>query len=143
MKGPFFHDIHKLLFQILRAHLRGCWKRVAPENKLQNLHYLTVTKLKKKAEDIYWEYALTDAMEKLMKKDAEFNEVKYKMTMMIRDLLHFLIPQHAIKYGDVGLMKNMLPHLFFCFHRGSSPKYAVEMLELIQSFEKEWPQEIQ
>ena len=123
--------------------LRGCWKQVAPENKLQNLRHFTASKLKKKAKDIYWEYASTDAMKKLMKKDAEFNEVTYKTTMMIRDLLYFSILQHAIKYGDVGLMKNMLPHLSFHFHGCLSPKYAVEMLELIQTFEKEWPQDIQ
>lgn len=81
-------------------------------------------------------------MEKLYKKDEEFDEIKYKNTMMICDFLHFSILQYAIKHGDVGLMKAMLPHLFFCFHGGSSSKYAVEMLELFQSFEKEWPDDI-
>ena len=89
------------------------------------------------------EFASAQAMENIYKKDEEFNKVKYKTTMMLRDFLHFSVLQYAIKHGDVSVMKSMLPHLFFCFHGGLSSKYAVEMLELIQSFQKEWPEEIQ
>ena len=36
-KGPFFHDICELILQVLRAHLRACWRFVAPNEKLENL----------------------------------------------------------------------------------------------------------
>lgn len=85
---------------------------VLPENKMENLHHKSAIELKDMAEEIYLEYASTRAMEKLYKKDAEFDEVKYKTTMMICDILHFAILQHGTKHGDVGLLKTMLPHLF-------------------------------
>ena len=92
---------------------------------LQKLRTETSATLKVHAEKIYCEFASTEGMEKIYKKDAEFDEVKYKTVMIIRGFLHFSILQRAIKFGNVGLMRTMLPHLFFRFHGGSSSKYSI------------------
>ena len=44
------------------------------------------------------------------------------------DVLQYLVLDHAIHHGDVGLMEDMLPHLLFRFIGGQNPKYANETL---------------
>jgi hypothetical protein len=62
---------------------------------------------------------------------------------MTRDLLDWILLGRAIKTGDVGLMKAMLPRLFFCFSGGGNPNYAIEIAEIIQGFAQEWPPDLQ
>lgn len=48
----------------------------------------------------------------------------------------------AVKYGDVGLMEACLPQLLLRFIGGKNSNYAIEVLELLQCLEREWPPEI-
>ena len=56
------------------------------------------------------------------------------------DVLPYLSLRAAIKQGDVGGMKDLLPTLLFRFADGSNPKYVIEMLELFQGLQREWPE---
>ena len=74
--------------------------------------------------------------------DETYNEVKHHSTMMLCDLLHYSMLDRAIKQGDVSIIRDMIPHLLFRFHSGSNPQYALEMLDLLQSLNQEWPEEV-
>jgi hypothetical protein len=71
------------------------------------------------------------------------DHVREKMVMMTTDLLDWVLLGRAIKMGDVGLMKCMLPRLFYRFHGGSNPNYAIEIAKVMQGFAHEWPEDLQ
>lgn len=62
--------------------------------------------------------------------------------MYTRDALHYIVLDNAIKSGDVGLMETFLPYLLYRFVGGGNPKYANEVLELLQGLHQEWPDEL-
>jgi hypothetical protein len=39
-------------------------------------------------------------------------------------------------------MEDMLPHLLFRFAGGRNNKYTIEVLELLQGLQREWPLEV-
>lgn len=143
-KGPFYHDVKELLLHVLEVHIRVCWCLVSQNSNLSDLHNNTPKELKILAEKIVDEYASGRAMMVLNKDkdDVDYDEVKYQMTMMLCDILHYATLENAIKYGDTDVMFNMIPHLLFCFHGGSNPKYAIEMMEFLQSFHREWLEDV-
>ena len=59
-----------------------------------------------------------------------------------RDALQYIVLDHTIHHGDVGLMEDMLPHLLFRFIGGQNSKYANEILELLQGLHREWPADV-
>lgn len=54
----------------------------------------------------------------------------------------YIVLVKAVKYGDVGLMEACLPQLLLRFIGGKNSNYAIEVLELLQCLEREWPPEI-
>lgn len=60
------------------------------------------------------------------------DQVMMQWTMWNNDVLPYLELRDAIKVGDVGRMEDLLPTFLFQFVGGGNPKYAIEMLELIQ-----------
>jgi hypothetical protein len=62
--------------------------------------------------------------------------------MWNRDILQYIVLDHAIKYGDVGVMEDLLPHLLFRFIGGKNSNYATEVLELLQALNHEWTAEV-
>jgi hypothetical protein len=67
---------------------------------------------------------------------------KRQLIMWNRNVLHYIILDHAIRHGDIGLMEDMLPVLLFRFLGGSNKNYAIEVLELLQGLHREWPSEV-
>ncbi|KAI1782399.1 hypothetical protein LXA43DRAFT_1104125 [Ganoderma leucocontextum] len=47
-----------------------------------------------------------------------------------------------MRTGDVGVMEDLLSHLFFRLCGGGNHKYVVEILELEQGLHREWPKEL-
>ena len=69
----------------------------------------------------------------------EHDEIREQTVMWLHDVLHYIVLDCAIKYGDVGLIENFLPLLLYRFVGGQNSKYAIEVLELLQGLHKEWP----
>jgi hypothetical protein len=62
--------------------------------------------------------------------------------LIIRDLLDYVNLDDVIRTGDVGRMLKLLPHLLFWYHGGRNWKYAIELLELLQGLNREWPEDL-
>ena len=73
---------------------------------------------------------------------AKRDEQLRQLVMWNRDILQYIILDHAISDGDVGLMEDMLPHLFLRFQGGGNGNYSQEVLELLQGLHREWDPEV-
>ncbi|KAK7027843.1 hypothetical protein R3P38DRAFT_3521255 [Favolaschia claudopus] len=62
--------------------------------------------------------------------------------MFLRDVIPFILLRSAVRLGDVGFMEDMIPLLLYRFVGGKNSLYAIEMLELLQAFNREWPAEL-
>ena len=113
-KGPFYHNLKELVFQVTAAHVRVCWRLVSGVEKLESLRRKRPEELIELAEQLLNQYASSRALSKIdeQKKDEQYDEVMYEATMMTRDLLHYVLMENAVKHGDVGIMENMLTHLY-------------------------------
>jgi hypothetical protein len=88
-------------------------------------------------------HASSKAMEIIdSKPQEERDQQKRQVIQWNRDVLQYIVLDQAIHHGDVGLMEDMLPHLFFRFVGGRNSKYATETLEMLQGFHREWPPEV-
>ena len=95
------------------------------------------------ADEIVRHHASAEALDDIDEKPtSERDEIKYQTIMFNWDALQYVVLDHAIKHGDVGLMEDMLPHLLFRFAGGKNSKYTIEILELLQGLQREWPEEI-
>lgn len=89
------------------------------------------------------DHASSLEMEKMKARPKDKRDpIKQQTIMWNRDILQYIVLDHAIKHGDVGLMEDMLPHLLFRFLGGRNSNYAQEVLELLQSLHREWPPEV-
>ena len=61
---------------------------------------------------------------------------------MACDLLDYIHLDDAIGSGDVGSIQDMIPRLLFRFAGRKNKNYAIEMLELLQGLQREWPDDL-
>lgn len=121
-KGTFHHDLDELLCHMGEANVRLAWTAVAG------------------VERVVMEHASSASLERMQgQSTGEHDEIREQMVMWLRDVLHYIVLDCAIKYGDVGLIENFLPLLLYRFVGGRNSKYAIEILELLQGLHKEWP----
>jgi hypothetical protein len=73
-----------------------------------------------------------------IKPENQRDEVKRQTIMWNRDILQYIVLHQATKHGDVGLMEDSLPPLLLRFIGGKNSNYATEVLELLQSLQREW-----
>ncbi|KAI0744525.1 hypothetical protein C8Q76DRAFT_804787 [Earliella scabrosa] len=143
IKGTFHHHLHEGILHVAEAHIRDCWSEVSGVEKLNELRDRSPEELVALAERLVDEYASNEAVEDLEEKpEGQSDDVMRQAVMWNRDVLYYLVLQRAMKTGDVGLMEDLLPHLFFRFCGGGNHKYAVEILELLQGLHKEWTNEV-
>ncbi|KAK7016092.1 hypothetical protein R3P38DRAFT_3321536 [Favolaschia claudopus] len=69
-------------------------------------------------------------------------DLKSQSIMFLRDVVPFILLRAAVRHGDVGFMEDMIPLLLYRFVGGKNSLYAIEMLELLQAFNREWPAEL-
>ncbi|KAJ3546980.1 hypothetical protein NMY22_g1840 [Coprinellus aureogranulatus] len=140
-QGPFHSDLVEAIYEVAEAHIREDWLHVAGVSSLEELRNSSAEQLKEWAATIVTERASPSALDSI---DASPNPdaKRRQVVMWCRDALHFIILDKAVKQGDVGLMEKMLPTLLFRFVGGGNGKYAVEVLELMQSLHREWPKEV-
>jgi len=145
MKGLFWHHLDEALWHVGEGSFRTCWLSVGDVNGLEELTARAPETLLLMAEDIYDTLASRKA---LMKKTHQVHAgetgdpVRNQMIMFHTDLLVYFELQDAIRVGDVGRMEDLLPTLACHFAGGSNPQYVAEVLELLQSIHKEWPDEV-
>lgn len=104
--GPFHHHLEEALLHVAEAHIREDWLIVGNVQDLAELRNLSPQELVKLAERLVEEHASTEALDRLSSlEDDEQDLVKYQTIQWNRDVLHYIILDGAIKYGDVGLME--------------------------------------
>ncbi|KAF7980087.1 hypothetical protein HWV62_39892 [Athelia sp. TMB] len=132
-KGPFHQNLDEALYHIAEAHIREDWLIVGRVEKLADLRSRTPEQLVDLARRLVREFASTEALDDMeMKPSKNRDEQRRLVTQRNRDLLQYIVLDQAIHHGDVGLMEDMLPHLFFRFIASNNTKYAVECLEVMQ-----------
>ena len=57
-------------------------------------------------------------------------------------MLNYLELDDAMKVSDVGRMQDILPRLLFRFAGGKNKNYTIEVLELLQGLQCEWPDDL-
>ncbi|PPR00408.1 hypothetical protein CVT26_009693 [Gymnopilus dilepis] len=143
IKGPFHHDLNEALYHIAEAHFRVDYLEFGHVEKIEDLRQKSPEELHALAEAIVEKRASSNALEYLhAKREEQRDQQLQQVIMWNRDILQYIVLDQAIRHGDVGLVEASLPHLLFRFVGGSNPKYANEVLELLQGLHKEWPEEL-
>ncbi|TBU26765.1 hypothetical protein BD311DRAFT_779457 [Dichomitus squalens] len=143
IKGTFYHHLHEGIFHVTEAHIRDCWRKVGGVAELAELRNRSPAELKHLAETLVQHYASNDRVEDLEHvAPGKEDDFLRQAIMWNRDALHYVVLWHAMRQGDVGLMEDLLPHLFLRFSGGGNHKYAVEILELLQGLHREWPEDV-
>ncbi|KAF9524140.1 hypothetical protein CPB83DRAFT_734631, partial [Crepidotus variabilis] len=65
----------------------------------------------------------------------------WQVVMFNCNALQYIVLDQATKRGDIGLMEDMLPHLYFRILGGGNGCYAGEVLEVMQGLYREWDKE--
>lgn len=143
VKGPFHHHLDEAIKHISEAHFRCCWLEVGKVDNLAALRSRSPSQLRKLAEKIVQDCASSEALATLDGVEFQLRDDKKRQaTMWNRDVLRYLDLSDAIKYGDVGIMEDSLPHLLYRFSGGGNSNYTIEVLELFQGFLREWPADV-
>ncbi|KAF9492602.1 hypothetical protein BDN71DRAFT_1483751 [Pleurotus eryngii] len=112
MKGPFWHHLDEALHHISEAHFRACWLKLGSVQSLAELTSKSPMQLQALA---------TQILNNLASRNAVTSAANYLWD--------------AIHAGDVGRMEDVLPTLL-------NSNHTIEVLELIQEMQKEWPESI-
>ncbi|KAI0072326.1 hypothetical protein K474DRAFT_1561458, partial [Panus rudis PR-1116 ss-1] len=141
-EGAFHERFEHVLQQVIIAYVRECWLIIAKEqriDKLEDLRKLSPTRLRDLARKLVDTFGSPSALHTLK---IHNDEVRRFAAMFLRDLLQYLALKRANRTGDVGFMRLMLPVMLFRFVGGQNFQYATEILETLQGFHREWPEEI-
>lgn len=142
-KGPFHQNLDEALYHAAEAHIREDWLMVSGEKNLADLRRRSPEQLRDMAQQIVREHASSQALDDIDNQPNKNRDQQKRLVIQRnRDLLQYIVLDQAIHHGDVGLMEDMLPHLFFRFIGGGNSKYAIETLELMQGLNREWPPEV-
>lgn len=143
VKGPFHHNLNEALHHVAEAHIREDWLLVSVVDSLAELRDKGPNELVALAARIVKERASSEALDRRdMKPVNQHDEVNRQTVMWNMDVLQYIVVYRAIKHGQVGLMEDILPHLLFRFVGNKNSKYSIEVLELLQSLHREWPEEV-
>ncbi|KAJ7930381.1 hypothetical protein B0H13DRAFT_2228277 [Mycena leptocephala] len=126
-KGPFWHNLDEALLDISEAHFRAAWLDIGNIKNPGDLKSKSPQVLKDLAEKLIQDHASREALNKIDRMEAGKQDQVFRQ---------------SIKSGDVGRIEDLLPTLLFRFAGGGNPKYAIEMLELFQGLQREWPEKL-
>ena len=145
-QGPFHQTMEEALYHIAEAHILTAWLTEGRVETLSQLHHKSPDDLLALAETIMQRHASTEALNTVEARDeidkSAVDDVEREVIMFSRDVLQYIVLDEAVKHGRIGVMEDMLPHLFYRFSGGGSPKYAIECYELLQGLHREWPREV-
>ncbi|KAH7910892.1 hypothetical protein BJ138DRAFT_1187476 [Hygrophoropsis aurantiaca] len=142
-RGPFHQNLHEAICHVAEAHFRACWRVVGQVESLEELREKSPDELKDFAKLIIDKLASSEAVEDIDQlPEEDRDQILRQSTLFLRDVLRYIDLNDAIKCGDVGIMEQTLPHLLFRFAGGNNSKYTLEILELLQAFQHEWPADV-
>jgi hypothetical protein len=143
VQGNFHQKVRDAYDTILEAHIRDMWEQVGGVDDLSKLREKTPEQLDLLAAQIIDEYASTDAYHhhNQLSPDQQ-DHVFINQILLTRDLLDYDNLDDAMHTGDVGRMVKFLPRLLFRYHGGRNWKYAIELLEMLQGLNREWPDDL-
>ncbi|KAJ6586278.1 hypothetical protein DFH09DRAFT_910806 [Mycena vulgaris] len=140
-KGPFWHHLDEALHHISEAHFRSSWLEVGNVATLAELKSKSPAELRQLAAKLIRKHASREALSEIDAMDPALRDDVYRQwAAFCMDVLPYLHLREAIKSGDIGKMEDLLPTLLFRFAGGGNPKYTIEMLELLQGLQREWPE---
>jgi hypothetical protein len=141
--GTFHDNFTEALTHVAEAKFRDLWCVVGGVENLAELRSHTPEELRRLANKIHHNYATTAGLIKLHRQlRDEQDDVLMYAVQFNRDILVFLDLEDAIKTGDVGRMRDLIPRLLFRFIGGRHPNYTIEFLEVLQALENEWPDDL-
>lgn len=144
VQGNFHQKLSEALRHIAEAHFRDIWQAVSGADDLGELAKRSPQELSALAAKILDEYASTAAVNaQAQKPEKDRDDLLLNSILFCRDVLTYLDLDDAMRSGDVGRMKHLLPRLLFRYHGGNSSKYTIELLELLQGLYREWPESVQ
>lgn len=144
VQGNFHQKLQEALRHIAEAHFRDLWRVVGGVADLSALTQKSPAELQAVAENILDRYACTAAVRSQKEiPEKERDDVLLNGILFCRDILTYLDLDDAMRTGDVGRMKLLLPRLLFRYHGGNNSKYTLELLELLQGLYREWPENLQ
>ncbi|RDX45838.1 hypothetical protein OH76DRAFT_1457458 [Lentinus brumalis] len=142
-KGVFWHNLDEALSHIGEANFLALWQSIAEVDDLKKLATRSPQELVTLLDCIYTKHVSREAQVKMDRIPAqERDDLKRQMAMFSADILTYFDLREAIRIGDVGRMEDLLPQMLFRFVGGGNPKYASEVLELLQKLRREWPEEV-
>ncbi|CDO71975.1 hypothetical protein BN946_scf184943.g9 [Trametes cinnabarina] len=142
-KGVFWHHLDEALWHVSEANFLALWAEAGGVSTHAELVSKTPEELIVILETIYNKHVSHEAIAHLENEVMEKqDEVKRQMMMMSADLLPYFKLHEAIRLGDVGCIKDLLPTLLFRFIGSGNHKYVVEILELLHKLRREWPKEL-
>ncbi|KAL0563513.1 hypothetical protein V5O48_018552 [Marasmius crinis-equi] len=74
-------------------------------------------------------------------KDPKEDVLHQNIRLLFRDLLYLRELDSAMKTGDVGRIRDILPNLMALFRGCGSAKYAIELLHFLDNLKQIWPKE--
>ncbi|PSS06545.1 hypothetical protein PHLCEN_2v3675 [Hermanssonia centrifuga] len=140
-QGNFHHNINEALTHIAEARFRDLWCVAGGVQTLNELQNRSPEELEALANQILDNYASTRALDKQRSLPRQ-DDILIQAIQFNRDILPFLDLDDAIKTGDVGRIRDLLPRLLFRFIGGGNSNYVTECLELLQGLEREWPEDL-
>ncbi|KAJ3552472.1 hypothetical protein NM688_g4131 [Phlebia brevispora] len=142
-QGNFYQMLSEALLHVAEAHFRDLWCVVAGIDSLEKLRDYSPEQLLNFANIILDKYASTNALDehRMHPRDRQ-DDIIIEAIMFNRDILDFINLDDAIRVGDVGRIRDMLPRLIFRYIGGNHTNYSTELLELIQGLEREWPDDL-
>lgn len=146
--GTFYHLLFQLLKHMHMGQIRTLWLKVTGCTTISELMNYSPKELYDFASQIFNNFASSGALYSYERREARRPEAQRdwmggKMIIMTRDLLEYMVFCAAVKSGDVGIMQSFLYRLLMRYIGGKNSNYAVEMAELIQRFEREYPPDMQ
>jgi hypothetical protein len=140
-RGPWYHHIQEIIFHMLEAHILDCFLVVSGVEDLSDLLSCSPEELLAHSEAVYHRFASAEALDALDEAGTE-DAVLRGAIVFIMDALHYLELVKSIKCGDVGRMKNLIPHILCRMVGGKNKNYARHFMELLHQLRNEWNDDI-
>ncbi len=142
-QGNFHQNLSGALKIVAEARFRDLWCIVGGVDSLDELRSRTPEQLQLIAEKILVEYASTEGLSKQHTRNKSYqDDVLIQAILFNRDILNYIDLDDAMRTGDVGRMRDLLPRLIFRFIGGGNNNYVTECLEVLQGLEREWPDDL-
>ncbi len=146
-QGTFHHTFEEALDHTFRAHIRALWCCVGNVKSLADLRSHTPEELCALATKIRDSHASTLALVQLETTPLGMPQkvvdpLHRQIVQFLRDALDYIILRDAISCGDVQTIEDMLPRLLFRVAGGQNPNYTVEVCELLQNLNVDWPDDL-